>query len=348
VSAVSEELEIREWRPGLDDEPLRALLNQAFGLARDAAFFAWKYRENPAGRARIALALVDGRPVSMACVIPRRMRIGGRDVLGSQSVDIATLPAFRGRGLYTRLARHLFEELAAAGFACTYGFTNRLSTRLTLEALGRERVGALPLRVRVLAPLRALAELVRRRPSARATPEPPVAPGVRALFAFDARFDALWDALSPRVDVACVRDARYLRWRYLARPDARYEILAAESEQGALEAYLVWRAVERSGVRAAFVLECVAAPERPRAARRLLAAFARRARASGASLAALLASPGDPAHAELARFARLRVPERLFPQETVLSVISHRAELPTPALAVPRRWWIAWGDSDVV
>jgi hypothetical protein len=171
---------------------------------------------------------------------------------------------------------------------------------------------------------------------------------VRALDAFDARFEALFEAIAPRVDTGSVRDAPYLRWRYLARPDARYEILAAESARGELEAYLVWRALERFGLRIAFVLECVADPGRPTAAERVLGSFARRARARGASLAALLVAPGDPARAPLARFARLRVPERLFPQQSVLSVISHCADLPTPLLADPQRWWLAFGDSDVV
>lgn len=342
-------MQIREWRPGSDDEALRALVNESFGLSRDAAFWRWKYRENPAGQARIALATADGRPVSMACAIPRRMRIGGRDVLGSQSVDIATRPDFRKRGLYTRVARHLWEQLAASDFACTYGFTNRFSTRLTLESLGRARVGALPLRLRILAPLRALADLAGRPASAPAAPDPGAgAPGVRVLDSFDARFDALWERLSARADVAGVRDARYLHWRYLARPDARYEILAAEADPGALEGYLVWRPIERFGLVSAFVADCAADPERPLAARRLLAALALRARARGASLAALLASRGNPQRFELRRFAWLRVPERLFPQPNVLSVISHRADLPTAELADPRRWWIAWGDSDVV
>jgi hypothetical protein len=171
---------------------------------------------------------------------------------------------------------------------------------------------------------------------------------VRVVEAFDARWDALWERLAPRTDVAGVRDARYLRWRYLARPDTRYEILAAEAAGGALEGYLVWRPIDRFGLACAFVVDCAADPERPLAARRLLATFARRARARGASLAALLVSRADPGRAELARFARLPVPERLFPQQNVLSVISHRADLPTAALADARRWWIAWGDSDVV
>lgn len=347
---MAEDLEIREWRPGSDDESVRELVNASFGVDRDAAFVRWKYRENPAGPARIALACAEGRPVSMACAIPRRMRIDGREALGSQSVDIATLPAFRGRGLYTRVARHLWKELAAAGFACTYGFTNRFSTRLTLDALGRERVGSLPLRLRVLSPLRALAGLVGWRASGRAwcdAPEPDGS-GVRRTDSFDARFDALWERVAPRVDVAGVRDARYLHWRYVARPDTRYEILTAESESGALDGYLVWTALERFGLASAFVADCVADPARPEVARRLLGAFARSARARGATLAALLGSSGDPLHAELARFAPLPVPERLFPQQNVLSVISHRADLPTQELAERSRWWIAWGDSDVV
>jgi hypothetical protein len=53
-------------------------------------------------------------------------------------------------------------------------------------------------------------------------------------------------------------------------------------------------------------------------------------------------------HRASARFAPLVVPRALFPQTNVFSAISHRADVATESLADRRRWWLAWGDSDVL
>jgi GNAT superfamily N-acetyltransferase len=344
---LSEPLRIRDWRPDEDDARLLELSNAAFGLARDAAWWRWKFRDNPAGPAEIALAEEGGRAVSMACAMPRELLIGGRPARGAQSVDIATLPAYRGRGLYTRVAQHLWSRLAERGFTCTYGFTNAQSTGVTLERLGRVPVGALPVRLRPLRPLAALAgRLGIARPPERAA-APACAPGIRVAGAIDARFDELWSRLACGADIAGVRDARYLRWRYLARPDARYEVLVAESA-ARIDGYAIWRRLERFGLDTAFVADVAADPASAGAAARLLAEVSRRARAAGASLLALLSWPACAAHAAARRAAWLPLPAALFPQVNVFSVISHDPALPTSALADPARWWLAWGDSDVV
>lgn len=344
---MSEPLCIRDWRPDEDDAPLLELSNAAFGLARGADWWRWKFRDNPAGPGEIALAEDDGRAVSMACALPRELLIGGRPARGAQSVDVATLPAYRGRGLYTRVAQHLWSRLAARGFACTYGFTNAQSTRLTLERLGRISVGALPVRLRPLRPLAAFAgRLGFGRAPQRAEPAA-CAPGIRVADAIDGRFDELWSRLARCADIAGVRDARYLRWRYRARPDARYEVLVAESA-ARIDGYAIWRRLERFGLDTAFVADVAADPAEAGVAARLLAEVSRRARAAGASMLALLSWPGSSAHRAARRAAWLPLPAALFPQTNVFSVISHDPALPTPALADPARWWIAWGDSDVV
>jgi GNAT superfamily N-acetyltransferase len=346
---------IREWCPGSDDAALLALGNRAFDLERTPEFFAWKYRANPAGLARIGVAELDGRPVCMACALPMRMRLGGRDALGSISVDIATAPELRGRGLYRRVASTLWKRLAEDGFDVTYGFTNRLSTGVTLGALGRREVGPLPLRLRPLRPLRLAAAAL---PSALGLGGDPADPGagagpagegVERVERFDARWDELWRRVEPHVDVAVVRDARFLSWRYSERPDADYEILAdlPEGSEGPLGGYLIWRPLDRFGVRSAFVADLAEDPGHPGAARRLLRCAASRARRRGASLLALLSWPGCPTHSTARRLAPLPVPPTLFPQMNVFSAVGH-GDVDTAALADPARWWIGWGDSDVV
>lgn len=339
---------IRPYAPERDDEALRTLVNRAFGLGRGPEYFHWKYLGNPAGRAEISVAEVDGTLASMACVLPLRMRVGGAPALGSLSVDVATLPEFRGLGLYRRTARHLWERLARRGFALTAGFTNRLSTRLTLEVLGRREVGPLPVRIRPLRPLRLALSRLGLASEVRDAPAEPVGPGDLArLEKFDERFDALWQRIEPGLDIATVRDAAFLNWRYAEHPERPYEILACVSGPE-VSGYLVWRMLDRFGTRIAFAADLAAEAGDAPTALRLLRCAADRARARGATLLSLLSWPGSPVHAASRRFALLPLPRALFPQKNVFSVISHRPEPSTESLADPTRWWLSWGDSDVV
>lgn len=345
---MAEDLHIRDYAPGRDDAALRALGNEVFGLRRDADFWRWKYLGNPAGPAQISLAEHAGAPVCMAAALPVRVRVGGRAALGSLSVDVATREDFRGRGIYRRVAGHLYDRLREKGFALTFGFTNRFSTRVTLEVLGRQEVGSLPLRIRPLRPLRWLASrALRLGPAEPPSLQEPDSRGVRRVDRFDARWDELWGRLEAHVDIATVRDGRYLDWRYACHPERPYEILAAEEGSG-LAGYVVTRMLDRFGTRAAFVADLGEDPRFAGTARRLLRVAATRARHRGATVLALLSGSASPVHAAARTVAPLPVPRRLFPQENVFSVISHEPTVPTEALAKPGRWWISWGDTDVV
>jgi hypothetical protein len=62
---------------------------------------------------------------------------------------------------------------------------------------------------------------------------------------FDARFDALWAAVSPTVPLTGERTSRYLNWRFRDHPHIRHRIVIAQ-RRGAetLAGYLVWYARE--------------------------------------------------------------------------------------------------------
>jgi hypothetical protein len=124
--------------------------------------------------------------------------------------------------------------------------------RRNLEArLGRNPLaGALAWALRKLLALRL--DLVR---AGRST-----AYRVQEIQRFDAAFDALFARTAPALPLAVTRDAAYLNWKFVAKPDNRYRRLAAFDPSGTLRAYAVLSAGTRGGEPVGTVLDLLGEP----------------------------------------------------------------------------------------
>ncbi|MDA0351905.1 MAG: GNAT family N-acetyltransferase [Chloroflexi bacterium] len=117
---------------------------------------------------------------------------------------------------------------------------------------------------------------------------------VSDLTAFDARTDALWEAVAPQFDIARVRDAELMNWRYFDPRAGRASALAA-FEGNTLVGYTVYKRRASEGA----ILELVAHPRHRGAAGVLLRAACDRLRAAGASRVRCWLPPGHPSEAAL-------------------------------------------------
>lgn len=215
VTIGSAELAVRPLDAG-DREPVLALHRRVFGSAVDAAWYDWKYGAGQ-GRGR-AVGVWHGSALVAHCAgIPRALWHAGRPARGLQIGDVMVDPAWRGiltrRGPFFQACRRLYDDQLGTARAqqIGFGFPNQRHLRLavmlglswdggTVDALRWDTAGALPL------------------------------PGWQwrwaAIDAADERLDAdadgAWQAMRRAAGTALTlgqRDAGYLRWRYLQRPD---------------------------------------------------------------------------------------------------------------------------------
>ena len=86
--------------------------------------------------------------------------------------------------------------------------------------------------------------------------QPPPRLKILEVDAFDDRVDELWSRVHPDYRVIAVRDQRYLKWRYLARPDTAYRyVIALDRDQ--LAGYLVFRLADRDGMLCGYIIDCL-------------------------------------------------------------------------------------------
>jgi GNAT superfamily N-acetyltransferase len=205
------DLDLRPYRPG-DERVILALFEASFGRPLSLAYWRWCYRDHPAGGPWIELAWDGDRLASHYAVCATTLSIEGKPVPAALSMTTMTHPAYRGRGLFPRLAKRLYARLEAERIALVYGFPNAASHRGFVRELG----------------WRDLYEIPTLRLSLAATSPREQPPQVQPMAAPDARLDRLWQRIKTRFAVWSWRDARHLTWRFAASPDGGYTFAAWE------------------------------------------------------------------------------------------------------------------------
>jgi hypothetical protein len=288
------------------------LLARVRGYETDPREFDWWFDGNPVGPRTIALAQEDGRLAGVLGASFYRTVVAGRETLSALPLWAVTDEAFRGRGVFQRLNAEVERVAREVGATIELGFTNKLAGPIYIAKLGwldvhRLRIWARPL-------LSRLPGTIPRRGT--------VLIADRERFASSA--ERAYRAVAPGWPSHFVRDAPYLKWRYVDSP-RNYTLL--ESRNG----YAVVGRKTLRGVRAAFVADLVAPTYRETAW--LLRRCARAAH--GARVLLTLVSPG-----ELSTYASFG----FVPTPMTIRLIGHALEGELPV--GPNAWHFSLGDTD--
>lgn len=204
-------VDVRAFRAG-DEAAVLDLFNRSFPHSpRSLEHFRWKYQRNPFGNERISLAFdEDGRLVGHYAGYPLKLTTGEEvHHIG----DTMTDPAVRhlGRGpssVLGRVVQHFYATFCENKVAFNFGFNTANIQKFSTRFLRAERVEPVEYRVWPHPP-----RIARWQRWARGYQ-------VEIVKEVTPEFDALNRGFAIR------RDAAYLTWRYLQRPDAGYLFLA--------------------------------------------------------------------------------------------------------------------------
>jgi GNAT superfamily N-acetyltransferase len=245
-------LEIVRRRPEHDPE-LFALYAEVFGdgnLERSRRRYEWQYFENPntpSDGPVIWTAREGDTLLGQMATMPLPMWWGDREVRASAGNDYFVRKSAQGRGIGIALSNRWADEddvaLALGLTPSSYPLFRKLFTDvgpvpsylkiLDATAVAKKKWGTVA--GAVAGPLLGLGlSLISRSPGQAKDVE------VQPVEAFSDEYDDLW--LKARASFAtCVRrDARYLRWKFLACPFRAYRVLEAR-KSGALSGYAVLR-----------------------------------------------------------------------------------------------------------
>lgn len=191
-----------------------------------------EYFENPTGDAVISLAL-DSEKKRLAgqyIVNPMRFWVKGNEYKCVCSLNTLTREEYRGQGIFTGLAKHVYDDATKAGYEFCYGMPNQNSYPGFMKKLGFSDIGSIPLLLRPLSPSDMIVEKTKSR----------------ALSVFGKPFNGLynckknvsknknaqikivqlknnnlnyiddfWNAIKNKYSVMMLRDSKYIKYRFL-------------------------------------------------------------------------------------------------------------------------------------
>ncbi len=354
----------RPTRAG-DKEAILRMLERSTGLTQDRALWDWLFLGNTSSSQMLGfVAESEGAVVAQHATLPVRLSHVGDDLPALAELNVATDPAFQGRGIFTALGERLQADVASE-CPLVFGFPNRTSAPIYYDKLSWVELRPFPVFVRPLGNTRGLVSEWRPTlsPFARvADALAPVglAPGwaatrlaertgarVVAIDSFGAWADELWRELRPFLGTCAVRDAAFLQWRFQATPFRdRYTLYGLDRGAGPV-GFAVLNL--RPGM-LADVMELMVRPGDSAGAQLLLARAIRDAWASGAPALRAIISPRHPNRDAFRKLGFLPMPARLKPKVGYsFGVCVLNRSLVTPnALLHIDDWYLSGADLDYI
>jgi GNAT superfamily N-acetyltransferase len=234
--------------------------------------------------------------------------VDGRAVTACQSFDTLTSAAFRGRGLFVRLAELAYRQISDSGCGLVYGIPNGESFGGFVRRLGWSALDPLPMMVRPVGLRYLRSRMGLRRPrhvSASVALDPPTCP---------ADVTDLFRRSQYAGKSGVIRDREYLQWR-LQRPGSSYRLIELRDARGVLNGIAVVDVVAKHGGTIGYLMELMIDPVALDDGRHLLAQALDRMVVDGADVVLAWAMPDDPVHALLRRRGFRDLPARLAPIE---------------------------------
>jgi predicted N-acetyltransferase YhbS len=351
----------RLYRPG-DETGIVALYERVFGYRRTPEWWRWKIKSFPSAveLTWVAVAERDGSIIGHYPGIPIRLKLDGEVRPAIVNLDVMTSPDYRRRGILLHLGEAANRHWREAGYAAVVGLPNEQWGSRT-QALGWQTIFPLgwlrfPLHIgkvaarsgrlpRAAAPVAHLAgEAVAylwSRPRVRRLAQDKSVQ-VEEVTTAGEEFDLLWACLEGAYHNSVVRDAAYVRWRFLSALPVPYKLLLARDGEEPL-GYIAYRYWSPRGGTTAYIADLFTAPGDTRATNALLAAALRDLWQQGAGTAMVTAVPGSALHSTL-REAGARPLEAAFHYD----LISLDPTLDITAMSDPELWIVSGSDSDVV
>jgi hypothetical protein len=340
-----------DWFRDEDRRGVEQLYRRTFGTeAADRVRLRWNWaRRNPANVSGVAPYWIvrEGPTVIASCpLMPVRVSIRGLNAEGAWTGDPLVVAERQRQGLGESLLRNWDRH---AGVALGAELSD--GTRFLLEKMRWPRPMTIPCLVKPLS-RRALRQpqwplAINRLVSAVTLPfvrvvslPRPLREEVEIVRRFERGLDALWERVSPRLDLAVRRDAAYLNWKFIEPPHVRYAVAILRRDNEA-HGYAVYRHMREPQGRVTQIVDFLTDPDDERGLKTLLRWVDREARAED--------SDKIRCYVQHARFRKVLRRSGYFvvKSNVHLNAKVNAVEVPPDFYEEPDGWHFTWGDGDL-
>jgi hypothetical protein len=349
-----------------DLDEIVALARNSIGADRSAAYYRWKYFDNPAGQPRGQCAYNEERLLGLNVAVPVPLQAKSELYPAAQMVDAMVLPSMRQLGMFTVLFEETLREVFNDQVALAFGFPAPIALKTATSKFGWMHLLDVPRYVRVLDTrkvagamsnpakrvfYRLWLEAIYLYAQVRMRKTKQTDLKIVQVEAFDARFDDLWSRVSSKLEFAFPRTSSYLQWRYAAHPEKLYTCLGAFSSD-VLVAYIIAVATEANGIKTWEIVEFLVDPAMPSAGTALLLHLCDIAKLEGASQLTTWMLPHHPHYTDALvaagfMYTQSQLAPRRFRYAAPFTVRLHpQITLPVSPFQA-ENWYLSMGDSDL-
>jgi hypothetical protein len=340
-----------------DMEEILSLRRGAFGETEkdklDPRFWRWEFMEGPDGRAFIYIVEDRNKMVGHFADIPRWFSVQGEVVLGTLSLDLMVHHDYWRRGIFQAMGKYGTQKVKQENGLFLTAFPIRLETILGLKKIGWKEVVKLPV---LVYPIR-FSGIINRY--LHFSPLGLLIGGIARCFYFflyglkrrketggieiekvgslDEPFDHFWQKASALYPIIGVRNKNYLTWRYLQHPTRNYTIYRAK-EHGEMKGYIVLRKVELLNFSSTVIVDLLALDEVALSA--LVERGIQHSRQGETDLLGFMVPKVHLYHKILRDMGFL-------PSfKTFLFMVYSNSD--KEIILSPEKWYVNWGDTDVI
>lgn len=200
-------MDIRLYKPG-DEVKILELFELVFHRKMSMEYWTWRFASNPIDRYLIHLMWDGDKLAGHYAVSAVKLRVGNDIFKSALSMTTMTHPDYGGRGIFSKLAESLYDELKNKhGYKSVIGFPNLNSHYGFIKNLNWSNVCVCN-------------HLVKDVSSNEAV----LSPNIRVIHDITQEHVDLLDDIARTFEVAVWKDIDYMKWRLQDNPNARYYI----------------------------------------------------------------------------------------------------------------------------
>lgn len=208
-----------------DDPAIIHLLKASLGndtIPKSEALWDWKHRQNPFGPSYMLLAEDAGTIVGLRAFMKWNWCRNQKLYPAVRAVDTATHPDYQGKGIFRKLTMRQLEICREDNIRFVFNTPNRQSLPGYLK-MGWEEQGPMPVKIRLLNPLKIAWWKINRRGS---EPEGTDQPDPTPFQKWTSDVIQMGDReLQVEDQIVTFKSAHYISWRYAGNPLFNYNYL---------------------------------------------------------------------------------------------------------------------------
>ena len=367
TASEDEKLILRQYREG-DGGGLARLMANNFpvteGYDTIKQTWLWQFKNNTLDEPYVMVAEDRGNLVAQYAVMGFRMNFMGGPIDVALSTSTVTDFNYRGRGLFPKLARLLYSHIKQRNCKLIYGFPNAQSIDIFLNKLSWFKIQKLPLLIKPINFKHILSEYIKNnilactlgsflnRMGEKLSKFPTIGENLKNITIKSTRYfpeetGGLWKMTHLRNRIALIRDNAYLEWRYLKKPQSKYDVNLVYEDNIPI-GYLITKLQNNYGLNILFVMDIVIKDDDRKILSYVIDYISHQARMMGADILSMLVLNNHPHYSLFIKKGFLPIPETFFPQEIYFCAMSNSEDINVNSLQNKNNWYITWGDTDTI